>query len=155
MRKRYNRYWEIYLIVTVEAEEVLCLISAYLNHLITTLTLITLIITLTNRKIGTTFKRCSLYLVTINMQSPFYMILLTECSLEFINHAHVMSLMPRELSPLECRVSHSTQATRYTYACRNRLFFAKRQRVFFRLFVGCANIQWTSGNLSPVPQGSG
>ena len=76
--------------MTVEAEEVLCLISAYLS-LITTLTLITLVLTLTNRKIGMAFKLCGLYLVTINMQSPFYMLLLTECSVEFINHAHFMS----------------------------------------------------------------
>ena len=67
----------------------LCLISAYLNLLITTQLLTTLVLMLTNRKIGMAFKLCSLYLVTINMQSPFYM--LTECSLEFINHTHVMS----------------------------------------------------------------
>ena len=59
--------------------------------------------------------------------------------------------MRKELSSLEYRRSHSTQAAPYTHACWNRLLFAKRQRGIFRLQVGCANTQWTSGVFSPVP----
>ena len=51
--------------------------------------------------------------------------------------------------------THGTQAAPYTHARRNRLLLTKRQRGIFRLHVGCANTQWTSGILSPVPQGPG
>ena len=63
--------------------------------------------------------------------------------------------MRRELSSLEYSISHSTQTAPYTHARRNWLLFAKRQRGIFRLHVGCANTQWTSGIFSPVPQGPG
>ena len=53
------------------------------------------------------------------------------------------------------RISHSTQTARYTHVRRIRLLFAKRQSGIFRLRVGCANTQLTSGISSPVPQGSG
>ena len=41
------------------------------------------------------------------------------------------------------------------YPCpsRNWLLFAKRQRGTFRLHVGCANTQWTSGIFSPEEPG--
>ena len=39
--------------------------------------------------------------------------------------------------------------------CLSMLLFAKRHRGIFKLHVGCANTQWTSGIFSPVPQGPG
>ena len=67
----------------------------------------------------------------------------------------LLSSMRIELSSLEYSVSHSTQAAPYTHARRIRLLFAKRQRGIFKLHVGCANTQWTSGIFSPVLQGPG
>ena len=60
-----------------------------------------------------------------------------------------------ELSSLEYSVSHSTQTAPYTHARQNQLLFAKRQRGIFKLHVGCANTQWTSGIFSLDPQGAG
>ena len=50
---------------------------------------------------------------------------------------HIMSSMRRELSSLECNVSHSTRAALYTHARQNRLLFAKRQRGINRQQTAC------------------
>ena len=68
---------------------------------------------------------------------------------------HVFNAKRVSLSRIRLLAPNGIQASPYTHAGQNRLLFAKRQRGIFRLHVGCANTQCTSGIFSPVWQWPG